>query len=163
MTKGKNDMGNFSFDKESLRQNFFTTEGRLNRKAFIMRFFGVSISLGVFAFIVYAALYNGTGSKDIADGIAISISVVEAVIIYTLIARRLHDLGYSKVLAVVYLVYGLTQTTVMNYLTDNFEPNSMPIYAYQILSTCVIIFLVCLMFMKGVKGENRFGKDPLGE
>ena len=49
-------MGNFSFDKESLRQNFFTTEGRLNRKAFIMRFFGVSISLGVFAFIVYAAL-----------------------------------------------------------------------------------------------------------
>ncbi len=66
-------------------------------------------------------------------------------------------------LAVLYLVYGLTQTTVMNYLTDNFEPNSMPIYAYQILSTCVIIFLVCLMFMKGVKGENRFGKDPLGE
>ena len=51
----------------------------------------------------------------------------------------------------------------MNYLTDNFEPGSMPIYAYQILSTCVIIFLVCLMFMKGVKGENRFGKDPLGE
>ena len=40
-------MGNFSFDKESLRQNFFTTEGRLNRKAFIMRFFGVSISLSV--------------------------------------------------------------------------------------------------------------------
>ena len=58
---------------------------------------------------------------------------------------------------------GLTQTIVMNYLTDNFEPGSMPIYAYQILSTCVIIFLVCLMFMKGVKGENRFGKDPLGE
>ena len=107
-------MGNFSFDKESLRQNFFTTEGRLNRKAFIMRFFGVSISLGVFAFIVYAALYSGTGSKDIADGIAISISVVEAFIVYTLIARRLHDLGYSKVLAVLYLVYGLTQTTVMN-------------------------------------------------
>ena len=52
---------------------------------------------------------------------------------------------------------GLTKAEVVK------ESNLNEVYAYQILSTCVIIFLVCLMFMKGVKGENRFGKDPLGE
>lgn len=87
---------NVRFDAQSLREMFFNCQGRLNRKPFILRLFGVIFFCTFVAMLLYTLFYSGFGSKAVADGAAIVISVVEVVAIYTLVVRRLHDLGMGQ-------------------------------------------------------------------
>ena len=98
---------------ENIRRVFFSCEGRLNRRRYIERVLAVSILALVFALAFYYIVISTTGDKTLAMGVTASVSVLETVAVYTLVVRRLHDLGYGKTVGVVYLIYGLGRASLV--------------------------------------------------
>ena len=145
---------------ENIRRGFFSCEGRLNRRRYIERFLAVSVICLILALFVYSIVFYATGDKTAAAGITSSVSVLETVAVYTLVVRRLHDLGYGKTIGVVYLVYGLGQSVAGRFL-EGLEPDSAPVVAYELVCLAAMVFQICLMALRGVQGDNQYGKDPL--
>ena len=144
-----------------LRDKFFNLDGRLNRKPFIIRLLGLYIVTNVLA-LFFASLLGGLfGSEVVMSGTLIGVYIIGAAAISTLIARRLHDIGYSSALAAIYFVYTATMPFASQYLVENDLTGTLFGKAYQIFFIGVLLFVVCLMLLKGVKGDNRYGKDPL--
>ena len=118
---------------ENIRRGFFSCEGRLNRRRYIERFLAVSVICLILALFVYSIVFYATGDKTAAAGITSSVSVLETVAVYTLVVRRLHD------------------------LEDEFRP----VVAYELVCLAAMVFQICLMALRGVQGDNQYGKDPL--
>lgn len=152
---------NFHFNWEELREKFFSCQGRLNRRPFIMRLFGVIVFFTFVAMLLYSICFSLLGSKQMADGMAMVVSVAEVVSIYTLVTRRLHDLGYGRALAVVYLVLGILQPFLFKAI-EGMPEDSMESEVVQALNMFVMLLIVCLMLIRGKRGENAYGEDPLG-
>lgn len=151
------------FTLENIRRVFFCVDGRLNRKRYIERFITVSIVCLVLALAVYYLAYFATGGDvRLASGVTVSVSVLETVSVYTLVQRRLHDLGYGRPVALAYLVYGLGQS-VVGFFLEGLAPDSFPVFAYEVLTFAAMVFQLCLMGLRGVRGDNRYGADPLGQ
>ena len=147
---------NVRLDAQELREKFFNCRGRLNRKPFIMRLFGVI----VVSMIFYALFYSLLGNKQVADGAAIVISIIEVVAIYTLVVRRLHDLGMGQPLAVLYLVIVILQPFFFRLIAELPE-DSMEAQVVQGLNLFTMLLIVCLMMIRGKRGPNQYGDDPL--
>lgn len=147
---------NVRLDAQELREKFFNCRGRLNRKPFIMRLFGVI----VVSMIFYALFYSLLGNKQVADGAAIVISIIEVIAIYTLVVRRLHDLGMGQPLAVLYLVIAILQPFFFRLITELPE-DSMEAQVVQGLNLFTMLLIVCLMMIRGKRGPNQYGDDPL--
>lgn len=147
---------NVRLDAQELREKFFNCRGRLNRKPFIMRLFGVI----VVSMIFYALFYSLLGNKQVADGAAIVISIIEVVAIYTLVVRRLHDLGMGQPLAVLYLVIVILQPFFFRLIAELPE-DSMEAQVVQGLELFTNLLIVCLMMIRGKRGPNQYGDDPL--
>ncbi len=147
---------NVRLDAQELREKFFNCRGRLNRKPFIMRLFGVI----VVSMIFYALFYSLLGNKQVADGAAIVISIIEVIAIYTLVVRRLHDLGMGQPLAVLYLVIVILQPFFFRLIAELPE-DSMEAQVVQGLELFTNLLIVCLMMIRGKRGPNQYGDDPL--
>ena len=147
---------NVRLDAQELREKFFNCRGRLNRKPFIMRLFGVI----VVSMIFYALFYSLLGNKQVADGAAIVIFIIEVVAIYTLVVRRLHDLGMGQPLAVLYLVIVILQPFFFRLIAELPE-DSMEAQVVQGLNLFTMLLIVCLMMIRGKRGPNQYGDDPL--
>ena len=147
---------NVRLDAQELREKFFNCRGRLNRKPFIMRLFGVI----VVSMIFYALFYSLLGNKQVADGAAIVISIIEVIAIYTLVVRRLHDLGMGQPLAVLYLVIVILQPFFFRLIAELPE-DSMEAQVVQGLNLFTMLLIVCLMMIRGKRGPNQYGDDPL--
>lgn len=147
---------NVRLDAQELREKFFNCRGRLNRKPFIMRLFGVI----VVSMIFYALFYSLLGNKQVADGAAIVIFIIEVVAIYTLVVRRLHDLGMGQPLAVLYLVIVILQPFFFRLIAELPE-DSMEAQVVQGLELFTNLLIVCLMMIRGKRGPNQYGDDPL--
>lgn len=145
---------------ENIRRVFFSCEGRLNRRRYIERFLAVSVLALILALVIYSIVFYATGDKTLAMGVTASVSVLETVAVYTLVVRRLHDLGYDKTVGVVYLIYGLGQSVAGRFL-EGLEPDSAPVVAYELVCLAAMVFQICLMALRGVQGNNQYGKDPL--
>ena len=146
---------NVRLDAQELREKFFNCRGRLNRKPFIMRLFGVI----VVSMIFYALFYSLLGNKQVADGAAIVIFIIEVVAIYTLVVRRLHDLGMGQPLAVLYLVIVILQPFFFRLIAELPE-DSMEAQVVQGLELFTNLLIVCLMMIRGKRGPNQYGDDP---
>ena len=144
-----------------LREKFFCLEGRMNRKPFIIRLLGTYIVTNLLALFLASLLGGIFQSEAVMSGTLLVVYIVGAAAISTLVARRLHDLGYSSVLAALYFLYTATMPLVSQYIVENDLMGTLVGSAYQIFGIGVLLFVVCLMLMKGVKGDNRYGKDPL--
>ena len=93
-------IANIHLDAQELREKFFSCEGRLNRKPFIMRLFGVIIVSTIMALLLYSLFFKGFGSQATAEAATTIISIIEVISIYTLVARRLQDIGFGRPLAI---------------------------------------------------------------
>lgn len=147
---------NVRLDAQELREKFFSCQGRLNRKPFIVRLLGVI----VVSMIFYALFYSLLGNKQVADGAAIVISIIEVVAIYTLVVRRLHDLGMGQPLAVLYLVIAILQPFFFRLIAE-LPKDSMEAQVVQGLDLFTNLLIVCLMMIRGKRGPNQYGDDPL--
>ena len=151
---------NVRLDAQELREKFFSYQGRLNRKPFIMRLLGVIVVSTIVAMIFYTLFYSLLGSKQVADGAAIVISIIEVIAIYTLVVRRLHDLGMGQPLAVIYLVIAILQPFFFRLIAELPE-DSMEVQVVQGLNLFTMLLIVCLMMIRGKRGANQYGEDPL--
>lgn len=117
----------------TLEQQFLSTEGRINRKIFILYLIAFNLLMLVLAAPMF---FINFGNDDFAvEIISTTISaIVELAMLpgFFLSVKRLHDLNKSAVFIVLYLV------PLVN-----------------------IIFLLYLICFKGTKGENRYGSNPL--
>ena len=152
---------NFHLNQEEIREKFFSCQGRLNRRPFIMRLFGVIVFFTFVAMVLYSICFSLLGNKTLADGTAIIVSVIEVVSIYTLVTRRLHDLGYGRGLAIVYLILGILQPFLFKTI-EGMPEDSMESEVVQALNMFVMLLIVCLMLIRGKRGDNAYGEDPLG-
>ena len=148
---------NVRLDAQELREKFFSCQGRLNRKPFIMRLLGVIVVSTIVAMIFYTLFYSLLGSKQVA---AIVISIIEVIAIYTLVVRRLHDLGMGQPLAVIYLVIAILQPFFFRLIAELPE-DSMEAQVVQGLNLFTMLLIVCLMMIRGKRGANQYGEDPL--
>ena len=146
---------NVRLDVQELREKFFNCQGRLNRKPFIMRLFGVIVVSTIVAMIFYTLFYSLLSSKQVADGAAIVISIIEVVAV-----RRLHDLGMGQPLAVLYLVIAILQPFFFRLIAELPE-DSMEAQVVQGLNLFTMLLIVCLMMIRGKRGPNQYGDDPL--
>lgn len=151
---------NVRLDAQELREKFFDCHGRLNRKPFIMRLFGVIVVSTIVAMIFYTLFYSLLGSKPVADGVAIVVSIIEVVSIYTLVVRRLHDLGLGQPLAILYLIIAILQPFFFRLIAELPE-DSMEAQVVQGLNLFTMLLIVCLMMIRGKRGANQYGEDPL--
>lgn len=154
-------IANVHLEAQDLREKFFSCEGRLNRKPFIMRLFGVIIVSTVVALLLYSLFFKGFGSQVAADTVTTIISIIEVVSIYTLVARRLHDIGFGRPLAIVYLVVGILQPFFFRAIAS-LPQDSMEAELVQGLNLFMMLLVVCLMMIRGNRGTNEYGEDPLG-
>ena len=127
-----------------LKENFFRTDGRLNRKRFFLRNLVLAV-LVVLLFIMFS-VYIGvrlvdTGEGSFAAFLRAFMTGVGAFFLlcapliaahYTLVVRRLHDLGMSGWYA---------------------------LFLYVPLVDIALFFY--LLFKEGMRGENEYGADPL--
>ena len=118
--------------KENLREKFFSYQGRLNRKPFILRGLALGLASFVVAFvIVFICILIGI-SEDTAVIIAYLICVPFWISGVMLSIKRWHDTNHSGWWHLLSLV------PIVNF------------YA-----------IYMLFFKKGTAGINRFGQDPM--
>ena len=117
-----------------MKKEYFSFEGRLNRKKYFLRTLLVSliysIIMGVsMSVLIGGGLYgNSSGLALLGTLLLIASSVVGTVMLFSFAVRRAHDLNHSG----WYVLLGIL------------------IYPY-----------VQFLFQKGTVGDNRYGPDPL--
>lgn len=74
--------------------------------------------------------------------------------------RRLHDLGMGQPLAVIYLVIAILQPFFFRLIAELPE-DSMEAQVVQGLNLFTMLLIVCLMMIRGKRGANQYGEDPL--
>jgi uncharacterized membrane protein YhaH (DUF805 family) len=128
---------------ESFKENYLTFSGRLNRKKYFMQIFTVGVVFGfataVSSFIVgtYLSVHGDSSSLgDVTEACIFFIAILSSPFIASLYIRRLHDFNFKG----WWMIIGLI-----------------------LIFPIPVIFSLCLLSIKGTKGENRFGKDPLAK
>lgn len=126
--------------------SFFQTKGRLNRKGYILRLI-ILLVLIFLCQIVMSQLANAQGNLRYAVFFFLITQFILLIGSFLIAARRLHDLnfsGYWSILIGIVHVSGLIIPDLQNIA--------------QVIQLGITIFL---MSIKGSKGENKYGKDPL--
>ena len=160
----------------SLKQYFkfhFSFRGRLNRKAYILIILKELLLIFLFAFAL------GVGIPAL-EHIEINKSIITLVIIIlasaffpviisvsvsqlTCIVKRLHDLNLSG----YWLLLVGSLSFVGNVILELIELSviSLPFVIEMVVALLSLIIglgsIICLLFIRGTKGDNKYGPDPL--
>ncbi|MDL2281082.1 DUF805 domain-containing protein [Selenomonadales bacterium OttesenSCG-928-I06] len=126
---------NVVISKQDMKNKFFSCEGRLNRKPYIIRI----IILWLLSFIISSILYTTMQEQGIILAFVLTLPLTLASI--SLGIRRLHDLNYRG-----WWLVGLLALCC--------------IPVVQVLAIIPVLLLLCV---RGTKGANKFGQDPLAE
>ena len=115
-------------------KEIFTTEGRLNRKRYLicMVVFALSMAAAKFTMSCMATLFTGDPNGAVVMAITLMLALIAGAGNVMLIIRRLHDMGKSGYFALLAFV---------------------PVVG--------IIFSIALFFIPGTVGWNEYGADPL--
>ena len=164
----------------------FDTKGRISRSQFWVGFIMLAVVasiISLFVFIVLAVLYNVEGveavSKQVLDPVSASL-IANALLFLlfffpslALFVKRFHDRNQKA--TVLYLFYGLFLTFM--FLIGDLPRNEAAggeLEGNAALSVGLggIVYVLCGMvglylliicgFLKGTKGGNQYGPDPLG-
>ena len=126
--------------------SFFQTKGRLNRKGYILRLV-ILVVLIFLCQIVMSQLTNAQGNLRYAAFFFLITQFILLIGSLLIAVRRLHDLNFSG--------YWVIVIGIMNVAG---------VLAPGIQITTGLIQLgvtISLMSIKGSKGENKYGADPL--
>ena len=118
----------------SIFKQIFTTEGRLNRKRYLiyMIIFALTLTAAKISTTAMATLLTGDPTGGLVMAITLVLVVIAGAGNIMLIIRRLHDLNKSGYFALVVFV--------------------------PVIGT---IFSIWLFFAPGTIGYNQYGADPL--
>ena len=127
------------FQIDNIREMFFSWEGRLNRKPYILRCLALGLILTV-VYILLMVIAFTTAAAQVGNGIPTMGAFSATYILYlpfiisgyVLAIRRLHDLDLSAFFILLSFV---------------------PVVSF--------FFALYLIFKKGTEGPNTYGPDPL--
>ena len=127
------------FQIDNIREMFFSWEGRLNRKPYILRCLALGLILTV-VYILLMVIAFTTAAAQVGNGIPTMGAFSATYILYLpfiisgylLAIRRLHDLDLSAFFILLSFV---------------------PVVSF--------FFALYLIFKKGTEGPNSYGPDPL--
>ncbi|WP_019554101.1 DUF805 domain-containing protein [Propionispira raffinosivorans] len=126
---------------ESFKKNYLTFNGRLNRKKYFMQIFTIGVVFGlataISSFIVGAYLSahgDNSSLSSVTEACILFLAILSSPFIASLYIRRLHDFNFKG----WWMIIG-----------------------FILIFPIPIIFSLCLLSIKGTKGQNRFGNDPL--
>ena len=141
---------------EGFEENFFKTEGRLNR----LRYFKRVVVIDIFTAILSAILEGIAGEGSSVEYLVTFIDIVTLPMLYTLDVRRLHDMGKSEAMAQQVLVLSAVLYIASNFIEayDVSSPWCMTLIAMSLL-WCV--YNIYFLFAEGNRGSNSYGPDPL--
>ena len=132
----------------------FSFKGRLNIKNFFMFHLEmIGFSVGLFSIVLLIDAEGSLGAINILVGVICTIASLSAQV------QRLHDLNFSgwwvflpfACVCIVSIVEELDQPP-LTFVSD----------VIKVMVTAIaIIFCIFLYFVKGTKGRNRYGPDPL--
>ena len=122
------------FQIDNIREMFFSWEGRLNRKPYILRCLALGLIMtAIYILLTTAAAQIGNGIPMMGAFSATYIFYLPFIISgYLLAIRRLHDLDLSAFFILLSFV---------------------PVVSF--------FFALYLIFKKGTEGPNAYGPDPL--
>ena len=128
------------FQIDNIREMFFSWEGRLNRKPYILRCLALGLILTA-VYILLMVIAFTTAAAQVGNGIPTMGAFSATYILYLpfiisgylLAIRRLHDLDLSAFFILLSFV---------------------PVVSF--------FFALYLIFKKGTEGPNAYGPDPLG-
>ena len=141
---------------EGFEENFFKTEGRLNR----LRYFKRVLVIDIFTAILSAILEGIAGEGSSVEYLVTFIDIATLPMLYTLDVRRLHDMGKSEAMAQQVLVLSAVLYIASNFIEayDVSSPWCMTLIAMSLL-WCV--YNIYFLFAEGNRGSNSYGPDPL--
>lgn len=161
---------------ENIIRNYLSFSGRINRKSFWIRHLKILITGCIFyvVFYIIAFLLGETFGKFAFVFLerfgflgTLFASMICSVSLFT---RRLHDRGIPAWWYVIYSVMLPIATWILYYFS--MHKNLMDDYSYIFIFLLFFnfisfginfgVFVIC-GFIKGTKGKNRFGPDPLEE
>ena len=127
------------FQIDNIREMFFSWDGRLNRKAYILRCLALGLILTA-VYILLMVIAFSTAAAQVGNGIPTMGAFSATYILYLpfiisgylLAIRRLHDLDLSAFFILLSFV---------------------PVVSF--------FFALYLIFKKGTEGPNSYGPDPL--
>lgn len=146
------------FSDTSFRGRFFNFVGRLNR----WRYFTWGILLTIIFFIVYSVIVVGlAGSLLAGEGLAFLLGCLLYLVFQlpfylgalSLSIRRAHDMGKSTLFGFLYLL-NLPLTPILKAADSHFLS--------FIVAAAFFVYGMCLLFVRGTQGPNKYGADPLG-
>ena len=79
--------------------SWFATSGRMNRAAFVKRFFGVNLVCMAAVLVIGSRVIEETGSVFASNLVSGVLAALAAVFLYARMVRRLHDIGRDARLA----------------------------------------------------------------
>ena len=123
-----------SENNRSIKAKYFSTNGRLNRKEYLVRSLWVAITFLILNTVVYfiAETTKGESMMIFVSILSIIFSIINTIASISLSIRRAHDLDKSG----KYLLW-------------------------QLIPLVNLYICFVLIFKKGTDGSNRFGKDLL--
>lgn len=119
--------------KAQIKEMFFTMQGRLNRKPFILRGLAVSVVASILSSLMGGLAESSSTIMHLVSLLMLPLILVCAAGSLTLIIRRWHDLGRSGWFTLLLLI------PLLNFLV-----------------------MLYLWFVRGTAGPNAYGEDPLG-
>ena len=131
---------------------YFRFDGRLPRSRYWIMTIRCIMAFWVLIMICIALAPN---FRILALALAISTYIATCIVTWSLMARRLHDIGLSALWLI--LIFA-TQIIAQLLLDDEFYQSSLMAISFALFST--VSFLV-LALLKGNNGSNKFGPDPL--
>ena len=148
---------------------FFSLEGRISRKYFWLGLVAL-IAANIFLTLLLAWLIGVPLEQFNAEISSLKVSMIsiatDLIFLYpslAVTAKRLHDRGRSMLIGVVFIVLSLFTSALgllgLEGTADN--PNMVELGLGVITLLIALGLLVYLGFLRGQKGENRYGPDPL--
>jgi len=147
---------------------FFSLDGRISRKYFWL---GLAALIAVSIFLtLIVGILMGVKLEAFADSsnpqITLIDLIVNLIVLYpnlAVTAKRLHDRGRSMLLGIILTVLSLSLSALeLLGLSGTPEEPSMMLFIIAAPFAIIAIWLLIeLGFLRGTKGENRYGPDPL--
>lgn len=120
---------------ETIWEMFFSTKGRLNRKRYIKRLLVINvigITITLIALFAYGGIHHVLMPRDLFHSLNYGIGFITLLPCAMLMVRRFHDFNRSGLwFFLIFLPY-----------------------------VCAVP-LIAALFIKGTKGPNKYGPDPL--
>lgn len=145
------------------REMFFRWDNRLNRKRFFMRLMLLQSLMLLCSFLLLLVF-----PKDIAQFATMIVVLIWMVPMLMLGLRRCHDLGHSGWFLIKTIIPVLGMMWLIKYFLSNRDDDTPALSStffvvaigLPFVSILVWIYLMCA---EGMRGENEYGPDPLGQ